>query len=121
MLQCRDSYAVPGEKHTGADIHSTVWQTSSWSIFFSRKDCSPQEGPMLEHGRSVKRKEQQRSSYGLTTTSPVLVTSATLDEGGRVRNEEPKLSLRKGDWGGIILILSLFPTTQIILTGNKLN
>lgn len=121
MLQCRDSYAVPGEKHTGADIHSTVWQTSSWSIFFSRKDCSPQEGPMLEHGQSVKRKEQQRSSYGLTTTSPVLVTSATLDEGGRVRNEEPKLSLRKGGWGGIILILSLFPTTQIILTGNKLN
>lgn len=35
VLQCRDSYAVLGEEHTGADIHSTVWQSPSWSCFFA--------------------------------------------------------------------------------------
>lgn len=110
------------ERNTLEQISTAQCGRAHPGAVFLLKDCSPQEGAMLEPGQSVKRKEQQRSSYGLTTTSPLIITSATLDEGGRrVRNEGPKLSLGKRGWGGVILISSSFPTTQIILTGNKLN
>lgn len=82
-------------------------------------------GPMLELGKSVRRKEKQNEAVmdQLWHSFPIVLRHRAEVGGDRVRNEGQVEFGKKGTWEErfLELFFSFSPSYCVFLTGNKLN
>ena len=106
--------------HTRA-VHEKLHSVGRTDVGEAHEGLSHEKNPMLEQGKSVRRKEQQMWTVMSWLQPPP--PSSFADQGQEVEKSEVKLNLRREGWGEgdfSIVLISHYPTL-LRLVGNKLN